>query len=135
VIRYADVSRPGRKLALIGYSRGADVLPFLVSRLPEDLKARVALVALLGPALSVEFEFHVSDWLSGAPRADALPIAPEVAKLRGLRVLCVYGREEGDSLCPTLPPELALRDERPGDHHFGGDYDPIGARIAQELAR
>jgi type IV secretory pathway VirJ component len=135
VLRYADATWPGRKFALIGYSRGADVLPFLVSRLPDDLRARVALVALLGPALSVEFEFHVSDWLSNAPRADALPTAPEVAKLRGLRVLCVYGRDERDSLCPTLAPELALRDERPGDHHFGGDYAAIGARIAQELAR
>jgi type IV secretory pathway VirJ component len=135
VIRHADVAWPDRKLALIGYSRGADVLPFMVSRLPQEIRARVALVALLGPATDVEFEFHVSDWLATGPRADSLPTAPELAKLRGLRVLCVFGRDETESLCRRLAPDLALRDERPGGHHFDGDYEAIGARIAQELAR
>ncbi len=135
IVRHADATWPGRKLALIGYSRGADVLPFMASRLPAELRSRVALIVLLGPALTTEVEFHVGDWLSSAARADALPMAPEVAKLRGLRILCVYGRDEQESLCRELAPELAMRDERPGDHHFGGDYEAIGARIAQELTR
>jgi type IV secretory pathway VirJ component len=135
ILRYATAIWPGREFVLVGYSRGADVLPFMTSRLPADLRARVALVALLGPALTTEFEFHISDWLSADARPDALPTAPEVEKLRGLRVLCVYGRDEGESLCRNLDPALAMRDERPGDHHFDGDYDAIGARIARELAR
>lgn len=120
------------RVALVGYSFGADVLPFLASRLPADLRARVAVVALLGPGASAEFEFHFSDWLGRGAGAGAKPIAPEIAKLAGLRVLCVYGREESVSLCRALAPALAVRDERPGDHHFGGDYAAIGARIAAE---
>ena len=135
ILRHATAVWPGRKFVLVGYSRGADVLPFMTSRLPAELRARVALVVLLGPALTTEFEFHVSDWLSSDARPDALPTAPEVEKLRGLRVLCVYGRDERESLCRKLDPALAMRDERPGDHHFDGDYDAIGARIAHELAR
>jgi len=135
VLRHAQSAWPGRRFALIGYSRGADVLPFLASRLPSELRERVALVALVGPERSAEFEFHISDWLSSDPRPDALPIAPEVAKLAGTRVLCVYGRDESESLCRDLAPDLAVRDERPGGHHFGGDYAAIAARIAQELAR
>jgi type IV secretory pathway VirJ component len=135
VLLHAESVWPGRRIALIGYSRGADVLPFLASRLPPNLRARIALVALVGPERSAEFEFHISDWLHSDPRPDALPIAPEVAKLAGLRVLCVYGHDEDVSVCRDLPAELAIRDERPGSHHFGGDYEAIGARIAQELAR
>jgi type IV secretory pathway VirJ component len=47
-------------------------------------------------------------------------------------VLCVYGREERESLCPALAPGLAVKDERPGDHHLGGAWASIGARIAAE---
>ena len=118
---------------LVGYSFGADVLPFLASRLPPDLRARVALVALLGPGTSADFEFHFDDWLGSGDHAGAQPIAPEVAKLAPLRVLCVYGKDEDDSLCPQLAPTLAIREERPGDHHFGGDYQSIAARIAREI--
>ena len=69
------------------------------------------------------------------PRADALPTAPELAKLGGLRVLCVYGHDESDSLCREAAARQVVRDERPGGHHFDGDYEAIAARIAQELAR
>ena len=135
ILRHAVGAWPGRRIALVGYSRGADVLPFMVSRLPADLRARIALVALLGPGPSAEFEFSISDWLSSAVGPDALPIAPEAEKLRGLRVLCVYGHDDTESLCRELDPTLATRDERPGNHHFDGGYAAIGARIAQELAR
>jgi type IV secretory pathway VirJ component len=116
---------------LIGYSRGADVLPFLASRLPDDLRATVALVALLGPARTTDFEFHLSDWLGGDD-PEALPIAPEVAKLRGGTVLCVQGADEDDSLCPTLDSAQARRFVLPGGHHFGGDYGVIAGRILAE---
>jgi type IV secretory pathway VirJ component len=122
-----------QRAALIGYSRGADVLPFMASRLPAELRSRVALIALLGPARSVDFEFHLSDWLGDGSDADALPTAPEVAKLRGTKLLCIYGRDEGESLCRDLDPALATRDERPGDHHFGGDYESVAQAIVTAL--
>ncbi|MEO7438403.1 MAG: AcvB/VirJ family lysyl-phosphatidylglycerol hydrolase, partial [Candidatus Binatia bacterium] len=121
------------RLLLIGYSRGADVLPFLASRLPDDLRSTVALVALLGPAQTTDFEFHLTDWLGGDD-PDARPIAPEVAKLRGLRVLCVQGADEDDSLCPLLDATLAQRFVLPGGHHFGGDYGVIATRILEAAA-
>lgn len=117
------------KLVLVGYSRGADVLPFMASRLPDDLKQRVALVALLGPALSVEFEFHVADWLRESHSPATLPTGPELPKLRGLKLICVYGHGESESLCRTLDPALGEAIEVPGDHHFDGDYAGVARRI------
>jgi type IV secretory pathway VirJ component len=135
IVRHGLDEFPERRFALIGYSRGADVLPFMASRLPADLRARVALVVLIGPARTAEFEFHVLDWLGSPGAGQGLPIAPELAKLRGTRVLCIYGRDEAESACREIDPALATRDERPGGHHFDGDYDAVAARIAQELAR
>ena len=48
IVRHYFLSWNTSELWLVGYSRGADVLPFMVSRLPADLKARVRIVALLG---------------------------------------------------------------------------------------
>ena len=82
-----------RKVIVIGYSFGADVAPFMVSRLPEDLRDTVQLVALLGASPKATFEFHVmSDWLGAKSKAKSYPTQPEVEKLKGLKVLCVYGR-------------------------------------------
>ncbi|OGD20983.1 MAG: hypothetical protein A2W03_07715 [Candidatus Aminicenantes bacterium RBG_16_63_16] len=38
------------RVMLVGYSLGADVLPFMYNRLPDDLRQRVVSVVLLGPA-------------------------------------------------------------------------------------
>lgn len=56
-IRYRLYSAWGRKwVLLIGYSLGADVMPFLAGRLPEDLRQQVAAVTLLGPGRTASFE-------------------------------------------------------------------------------
>jgi type IV secretory pathway VirJ component len=119
------------RVLLIGYSRGADVLPFLASRLPGDLRPAVALVALLGPARTTDFEFHLTDWLGGDDPS-AQPVGPEVAQLADLRVLCVQGADEDESLCPTLDPTRTIRMVLAGGHHFGGDYGVIARRILAE---
>jgi type IV secretory pathway VirJ component len=120
------------RVVLAGYSFGADVLPFAVSRLPADLRRRVAVVALLGPSPTAEFEFHVGSWL-GRSSAAALPVPPEIAKLAGTRTLCFFGDKEDDSPCRGLDPALATAVSMQGGHHFGGAYQSIGERILAEL--
>ncbi len=129
ILRHYLAAWHARRVLLLGYSRGADVLPFLTNRLPADLRARVALVVLLGPGTGVDFQFHLSDWVSDAVHGDTLPTRPEVEKLRGMPILCIYGRDESDSLCPVLDAGLATSMPQDGGHHFGGDYDAIVARI------
>lgn len=114
------------KIILIGYSTGADTLPFMVSRLPEALKSRVKVVALLGPGTEADFEFHVSDWLFNAEGTHK--VVPEVQKLKGLNVLCIYGEDETTSACLSLNRRDFNVIEMKGGHHFGGDYEKL-ARI------
>jgi len=120
------------RLLLIGYSRGADVLPLMVSRLPAELRAKVRLLALLGLSPSVELEFHVTDWVHNAK--GGYPVRPEVEKLRGMPILCVYGEEDKGTLCPSLAGApgidiVALK----GAHHFDGGYGNVGRIILDHL--
>ena len=134
ILRYYPPTWHKRKVMLIGYSLGADVLPFMANRLPKELLAEVPLVALLAPGTSVSFEFHLSDWIWTAPQSQGRPILPEVEKLRGTKILCFYGNEETDSLCPKLSSDLATAVVLPGGHHFGENYGAIAERILRETA-
>ena len=111
-----------RRLVLIGYSRGATMLPFVATRLDADLRQRTALLAMLGLERTANFQFHWIDVVRDVSRADDLPVAPELERLRGQRMMCVYGTDEKDRTCRDADPALITRVERRGDHHLGGDY-------------
>ena len=111
------------KFILVGYSNGADTLPFMTSRLPENLKSRVSVVALLGLGKAIDFEIHVSDWL--VSDGGAYKVIPEVQKLKGMKVLCIYGADEQDSGCTVLDKNDFTSIEMKGGHHFGGDYQKL----------
>ena len=94
--------------------------------------ARVMLVGLLGLSRTAGFEFHVAEWL-GSTASDERPVAPELDKLRGTPLLCMYGSDEDDSPCPKLDPRLVTAVELGGGHHFGGDYRALARRILAAL--
>jgi type IV secretory pathway VirJ component len=121
------------KAILIGYSLGADVLPFMVNRLPYEILKRVQGVVLLGPSDVVDFEFHLTDWLGVSAEKEGYPVLPEVEKLKRTRVLCFYGEEEKDSLCKKLDMDFGKIISLKGGHHFGGDYEAIAETILREV--
>jgi type IV secretory pathway VirJ component len=123
----AEWHRP--RVILIGYSRGAGVIPFMVSRMSASTRAHIAEIALIGldPAIDFKSSPKALFWKS----ADVLtiPVQPELRKLRGERVLCIAGRRDADAICRTLPPSLATVILLPGDHHLDGHYRPVAEAI------
>lgn len=132
IIRHYLVNWGKERAILIGYSLGADVLPFMANRLPRELLDHVSLIALLGPDEKIDFEFHLSYWMGGSLGSNALPVLPEVKKLYGKKILCFCGDEETDSLCHKMNASLAKTIVLKGGHHFGGDYEGIAETILKE---
>ena len=117
------------RVLLIGYSFGADVMPFLYNRLPQATRERVRSVSLLGLSTTASFEFHLSDWIPGGS-GDGLATVPEIAAMgRGARVLCLYGADEKDSACPAVRRPGVEVVQIEGGHHFDGDYAALARRI------
>jgi len=117
------------RIVLIGFSFGADVLPFLASRLPPDLKSQLGLVTLLAPERTTAFEVQVNGWLGGTPKA-GVPIGPEVMKLTGIQVQCIYGAEEADgSLCTDSTAGTLNVVAKSGGHHFDKNYGELADEI------
>jgi type IV secretory pathway VirJ component len=127
IVRYYAWHWKKKNVLLVGYSQGADVLPFAVNRLPPGTRSLVRLTTLIGVSGSASFEFHVANWIGSG--ADGLPVAPEINKLSSLDTLCVYGDDDNESICPKVGAQHARVIKLPGGHHFGGNYVPLAQLI------
>src|SRR5215469_9914066 len=132
ILTYYSAAWRRKHALVIGYSQGADVLPFAVNRLPAASRSLVKLVAMIGISTTASFEFHVTNWLGGGD--NGLPTAPEIKKLSASDALCVYGDDDADSICPKVSPANARVVQLSGGHHFGGDYDKL-ANLIVDSAR
>jgi type IV secretory pathway VirJ component len=115
------------KVILIGYSQGADVLPFVVNRLHDDARGKLALTAMLALGRRADFQFRLSNWIKNSN--DGLPTRPELDKFGAGKFLCVYGSEEKDSGCPPVDTTTIKAVKLPGGHHFDGNNAALAQRI------
>lgn len=116
-------------LIIAGYSRGADLAPFAASRLPADLRQKLVLVAMLGLSHNAGFEFHLIDLVASPHRKSDRSTLDEIARLKGVKMMCVYGADEKDSGCRDAPAGTMQKIELPGGHHFDDDYYKLGDLI------
>ncbi len=137
VIRFYRARWERNEVVLIGFSFGADVMPFLYNRLPENVRSSVKLVSLLSPGRGAAFSVNPTEWVHIKTRSEKVtPIAPELAKLPAAIVQCVYGEAEApESVCvlPAAAGTHVLR--KPGGHHFDEDYDRLADEVLAALVR
>ncbi|CAD0331865.1 virulence factor family protein [Xanthomonas hortorum] len=108
-------------VALVGYSFGADVLPFAYPELSPQQRASVQFVSLLGLGHQADFKVRVGGWLGWHNDAER-DVEPAIQSLEAHRLQCIYGDQEKDTLCPELRARGVEVVARPGGHHF--DHDP-----------
>ncbi|MEI6387339.1 MAG: AcvB/VirJ family lysyl-phosphatidylglycerol hydrolase [Spirochaetota bacterium] len=122
------------KVILAGYSFGADVLPFAMTRLPPSVADRVVGLVMIAPSNYASFKFQVAGWF-GAAGEKQWPTVQEVAKLKDRDVMAIIGSEEKDS----LPAELAAAGAKvkilPGGHHFSNNYKGLAKLILEMWPR
>ncbi len=124
------------RFVLVGYSFGADILPFAYNRMTLDDRARVGQLSLLALSRNTRFEITVSEFFSDAATSQTRLVGPELTKINPSLVQCFYGVDEADeSACTT--PEAAKDDliKTEGGHHFGDDYEALAKRIMAGAAK
>ena len=129
IVRYYAYQWKKKRVMLIGYSQGADVLPFAINRLPAATRELVQLNVLIGVGKQASFEFHVTNWFSSG---SGTPIKPETDKLSSVDTLCLYGADDDESLCPAIGTAHARVINLAGGHHFGGDYRKLAELIINQ---
>lgn len=124
-----------RSIALAGYSFGADILPMTWPELEPSTQSRVSLIALLGFEPTFDLEVSVEGWL-GLSSSTNIDVKPYLAGLPKSKVMCFYGvdeKEDNSTACVLPGLDGATRIERPGGHHFDGNYQVIADDILKRL--
>lgn len=119
----------GRKICLVGYSMGADVLPFMYNRLSAQTQALVSNVVFISPSNNTDFEVHLSSLF--ASRGQSVPA--EISKILR-QVIIVQGIDEKEKMETTLLDKnryllLMLK----GGHHYNADPDMVVNKILENL--
>ena len=132
VVEYYLSTTKKRRVVIAGFSMGAELVPFIMNRLPKELAGRTEKLVLVAPEKTADFEIHIGGWIGFQDTGSNFKVLDELAKLKGTKVLCLYGGdEEAESACPELKPEIGRWVKLPGGHHFKGDYETVGNEILQ----
>jgi type IV secretory pathway VirJ component len=106
------------RFILIGYSLGAEIVPFVLSRLPRELKSRVSSIVMLSPASNTDFEVHITDMLGIGNRRNTYDVIAEISGIQKIRQIIIYGENEKTRV-PDLLKQTQVEIVRiPGDHHY-----------------
>jgi type IV secretory pathway VirJ component len=133
MLGYYLASWKRERAVLIGYSLGADVLPFIINRLAPDIRSRVELAVFINPSKTADFEFHLEDWLKYKARSTSREVLPELKKMKGMNMIFFYGEDEEDSLCRDLDPSFGEIIPLKGGHRVGGRFAPIVDAILKKV--
>ena len=121
------------KFILMGYSFGADVIPFIANRLPEDLKKQLALTAMLSPDDKTDFEVTISSMLNLGDE-NTYDVLAELRKMNYTKKLCIFGSEEDDEdiqkSFKNFGAEISVLN---GGHHYNDNYPLIVSSILKHL--
>lgn len=119
---------------LIGYSQGAEIIPFIVTRLPEEMKGRISSAILLSPATTTDFEIHLTNMLGAGNRHNIYKVTDEINSMKGVPVLIIFGSKEKTEL-PGFFTGTDVRIKKiPGDHHYQSNVSLIVKTIKESNA-
>ena len=106
------------RFLLIGYSLGAEIVPFITSRLPGEMSEKVTMTVLLSPETTTDFEIHVSSMLGIGNRQNTFQVMEEILKAQVVPTLIIIGEGEKTRV-PELLTGTAVKIKKiPGDHHY-----------------
>jgi type IV secretory pathway VirJ component len=118
------------KVILLGYSMGAEVLPFAVNNMDDKYKNELKDLVLIAPWQNATFKdkmiYHFFDTDNGAD------IYTELIKLKSFNTYIICD-DSKYSICLKDINGLDDHDFLKGGHHFGGDYDALSELIGKRL--
>ena len=120
-----------RRVLLVGYSFGADVLPHLTKRLGQDEREQVAGLVLLGFWNDAQFKFRPRRWVGGV---EHFPALPSVRRIRDIPILCIAGEGDTRAVCTEIGTPNVTARTVPGAHGLAAQVDTVFALMQPMLA-
>lgn len=124
--------RQNQQIVFVGYSFGADVLPFVLNRLPATLHNKVGIAFIMASSGSTDFEIHVFD-MFGSGKKRSMDVIPEINRLSNYEVVIISSSDDQELNTRQITLKNYHTETLPGGHHFNGDTNEIVSRILKYL--
>jgi len=125
VLKYYAARWNKNSFILAGYSFGANVVPFIATRLKPPLREGLHKVVLMSPDASADFEIHIADMLDIGSDDGRYNVITEVRSLSQTPVLCIFGDSEDEPGKQLFRlPHVRVVDI-PGSHHYRDNFPLI----------
>jgi type IV secretory pathway VirJ component len=118
VLNYYSKEWGRDRFVLIGYSLGAEIVPFIVNRLPGDMISKIVSTVLLSPAINTDFEIHISNMMGIGSRQNTYNVMDEIVKMQSVPTLIIFGEGEKSKIPGLLTGTSVKIRLIPGDHHY-----------------
>jgi type IV secretory pathway VirJ component len=132
LLRQKLVGRKNQQIILIGYSFGADVLPFILNRLTKDIDDKVLVSFLIASSGTTDFEIHWAD-IFGENSKRSMDVVSEINRLKDEKVVIISASDDKTLDVSRISLKRFTREVLPGGHHFDGDTDEIVKVILNNL--
>jgi type IV secretory pathway VirJ component len=118
------------KVVFMGYSMGAEVLPFAVNCMEDKYINRLLDIIMIGPWQKATFKVNLLDYIMEVNKGSDIYLELLRMKTKVGYVIC----DDNDiSICKKDLDGVIDHDLLGGGHHFGGDYAALSKLIGKRL--
>lgn len=118
-------------VVLIGYSFGADVMPFVYNNLPKAIQKITGKIVLLAPSPTTDFEVHLLD-MAGSTGTYNMDVASEINKIQEAAVY-IINSTKSDFPVNKVKNKNAYTTVVKGNFHFDKDPKSVLSSIYKSL--
>jgi len=122
-------NRHSQQVIVLGYSFGASVIPFMLSRLPSDVANKVERAVCISPGRFADFEVTLSTLLNNTKGNKSYPVVDESRKLTPLPVYFLFGQEEDPETTRFFIDASMHVTLLPGSHDYRNDVDALSRKL------
>ena len=122
----------GNGVVMIGYSFGADVMPFVETRLPKTIGQQLKTTLLLSPSERTDFEVHLLDVLTSA--SHSFPVMQEINQLTK-PVTVFFGEDENAGYSKKISSKNVRVVTLNGGHRYNNDADALSKQLTGIIER
>ncbi len=133
LMQYYSTQWNNHSFVLIGYSMGADVLPFIYNSLPATLQSQVQHLVFMSPSSSTDMVVHLSDMLGKTSTPGSMNVPAAMNTISGKPLLLIFGQDEKDFDSKSLTINNYKQLVLPGGHHYNDDAVGVVQQILSHL--
>lgn len=134
LIKTCQLNWNRKKIILLGYSFGADVMPFVYNLLPADLNTQVTNICLLSVSTHTDFEIHLMAML-GAGFNKGESVVAEINKINNKPVTLIFGEGENSFPLNQLKIKNYTQITLDGGHHYNENEALLSNTIIQNILK